>query len=262
MSNEVFRPLRGATRAQPAAALANTQHTANRLFQTSTMSALLDGVYDGDFTIDALLEHGDFGLGTFNALNGEMIVNDSDVHQLHAEGGVSDVPLDALTPFACVTFFKPEQRFELERPMTKAEFEALIDERIGNSNLIVAVRFTGIFEDVHTRTVFCQCKPYPKMLEVVAKQPTIRFGATSGTMLGFRTPIYMQGINVAGYHVHFLDMDAGKGGHVMDYKLHAGEVELAVISDVEIALPRNEAFAKADLNPADLHESIRIAEGE
>lgn len=233
----------------------------NKLYQTSTMSALLDAVYDGDTRIDDLLTHGDFGLGTFNALDGEMIVNECQVHQLKAEGKVAAVAPDALTPFACVTRFNPEQTFRLDQPMDKHDFEALVDERIGNPNLIAAVRFTGVFEDVHTRTVFCQCRPYPKMLDVVERQPTIRFGATRGLMLGFRTPSFFQGLNVAGYHLHFLDSEARRGGHMIDYRLLAGEVELAVISDIEISLPRTQAFGAADLTPADLHEAIRVAEG-
>lgn len=233
----------------------------NKLYQTSTMSALLDAVYDGETRIDELLAHGDFGLGTFNALDGEMIVNECQIHQLKGEGNVAAVADDALTPFACVTRFKAEQTFRLDQPMGKHDFEALVDERIGNPNLIAAVRFTGLFEDVHTRTVFCQCHPYPKMLDVVERQPTIRFGATRGLMLGFRTPSFLQGLNVAGYHLHFLDSEARRGGHMIDYRLLSGEVEIAVISDIEISLPRTRAFGAADLTPADLHEAIRVAEG-
>ena len=234
----------------------------NRLFQTSTMAALLDAVYDGEMTIEELLRHGNFGLGTFNALDGEMIINESTVHQFRADGHAGQVQPEQLTPFACVTYFEPEMSIAIDAPTSKKELERLVDEAVGNPNLFVAVRFTGTFDDIETRTVFCQCRPYPPMLDVVRLQPTQHFGATGGTMLGFRTPAYMQGINVAGYHLHFLDDEQKKGGHVTGYCARKGRLELAVISDVEIQLPRSQQFREANLSPDNIHEAIRIAEGE
>lgn len=234
---------------------------ANRLYQTSTMAALLDAVYDGETTLDEVLHHGNFGLGTFNALDGEMIVTDGVVRQFRAEGQATEVPGSLKTPFACVTYFEPEKTLNIDKPQTKETFEALVDQLLGNPNLFGAVRFTGQFERVDTRTVFCQCKPYPHMLDVVKKQPTLTMESVTGTMIGFRTPVYMQGVNVAGYHLHFLTEDQKRGGHVTEYRLVRGQLEVAVISDLEIQLPRTEQFAKANLNPEHLSEAIRIAEG-
>lgn len=234
---------------------------ANRLYQTSTMAALLDAVYDGETTLDELLQHGNFGLGTFNALDGEMIVTDGVVRQFRAEGLAAEVPGSLKTPFACVTYFEPEKTVTIDSPKTKETFEELVDNLLGNPNLFGAVRFTGEFQRVDTRTVFCQCKPYPHMLEVVKKQPTCTMENVMGTMIGFRTPVYMQGVNVAGYHLHFLSEDSKRGGHVTEYRLVRGKLEVASISDLEIQLPRTEQFAKADLNPESLSEAIRIAEG-
>jgi len=52
---------------------ARSHHT---LFQTSTIDALLEGEYDGDISFAELEERGDFGLGTLEALDGEMIALD------------------------------------------------------------------------------------------------------------------------------------------------------------------------------------------
>ncbi|OUJ03661.1 acetolactate decarboxylase [Acetobacter cibinongensis] len=234
---------------------------ANRLYQTSTMAVLLDAVYDGETTLDELLQHGNFGLGTFNALDGEMIVTDGVARQFRAEGVAAEVPGSLKTPFACVTYFEPEQTVSIDEPLDKAAFEALVDRLVGNSNLFAALRFTGLCEKVDTRTVFCQCHPYPPMLEVVKKQPTLTLNAVQGTMIGFRTPAYMQGINVAGYHVHFLTEDQKRGGHVTEYKVTRGTLEVATISDVDIRLPRTQQFAKANLSPDHLHQAIQEAEG-
>src|ERR1700756_3797056 len=131
------------------------------------MAALLDAVYDGEMSVDELLSRGNFGLGTFNALDGEMIVDGGVVHQFRADGQAGAVPGDLRTPFACVTHFEPEFTVALDRPREKAELEVLVDGLVGNPNLFVALRFVGWFEAVETRTVFCQCRPYPPMLEVV-----------------------------------------------------------------------------------------------
>ncbi len=64
----------------------SAQQPDNVLYQTSLMSALLSGVYEGNTTIADLLTHGDFGLGTFNELDGELIAFSSEVYQLRADG--------------------------------------------------------------------------------------------------------------------------------------------------------------------------------
>lgn len=233
----------------------------NRLYQTSTMSALLDAVYDGETTLDELLQHGNLGLGTFNALDGEMIVSEGVVHQFRSGGLAEAVPGSLKTPFACVTYFEPEKTVSIDSPMGKIEFEKLVDSLIGNNNLFASIRFRGTMKRVDTRTVFCQCQPYPHMLEVVKKQPTFTMENVNGTVVGFRTPIYMQGVNVAGYHLHFLSEDQTKGGHITDYVVQSGKLEVASISDLEVALPRTKQFAEANLNPESLNEAIKQAEG-
>src|SRR5207249_10961718 len=77
------------------------------LVQYSTINALLTGVYDGDMTFGELRRHGDFGLGTFNALDGEMIALDGRYYQITADGAVKPVRDDVRTPFAVVTHFYP-----------------------------------------------------------------------------------------------------------------------------------------------------------
>ena len=233
----------------------------NRLYQTSTMTALLCAVYDGETTMAQLLEHGDFGIGTFDALDGELILLDGVVRQFRDEGQAAEVSPDTRTPFACATFFEPEQTVRIDRPLSKHEFEQLVDRMVGNDNLFAALRITGTFEDMETRTVFRQFHPYPPMLDVVKLQPTLKLGFSSGVLMGFRTPQYMQGVNVAGYHLHFLTSDKQRGGHVLNYRVLEGTLEVATMSDLEVDLPRSKAFAQADLNPADLHAAILVAEG-
>jgi acetolactate decarboxylase len=70
------------------------------LFQASTIGALLDGAYDGDVTFAELAEHGDLGLGTLNALDGEMIALDGRFYRADASGTIREVDPGERTPFA------------------------------------------------------------------------------------------------------------------------------------------------------------------
>lgn len=44
----------------------------SRIGEITGLSALLQGDYDGEITYGELKKYGDFGLGTFNSLDGEM----------------------------------------------------------------------------------------------------------------------------------------------------------------------------------------------
>jgi ABC-type antimicrobial peptide transport system permease subunit len=81
------------------------------LFQTSTINALLEGVYDGDTDINTLSKHGDLGIGTFNALDGEMIVLNGTFYQIKSDGKAYVVSNQTKTPFAAVTHFASDQMF-------------------------------------------------------------------------------------------------------------------------------------------------------
>jgi acetolactate decarboxylase len=233
----------------------------DEVYQSSTMGALLAGVYDGDVTVRELLRHGDFGLGTFNALDGEMMVLDGVCYQLRADGSATVAAAEELSPFAVLTWFHADHTIAVSAPSDTAALKATIDERVQSTNLIVALRITGEFSDIHTRTVIAQHKPYRPFTEATKDQHEVRFTNLSGTLAGFRTPDYEQGIAVAGYHMHFIDNDRSHGGHALNYRLNRGRVEVCVRSEMHLSLQRTEQFLRADLNPADVDSQIRQTEG-
>ena len=225
------------------------------------MGALLAGVYDGNVAVRELLRHGDFGLGTFNALDGEMMVLDGVCYQLRGDGSASVAAPEELSPFAVLTWFHADHTIAVSAPSDAAALKATIDERVQSTNLIVALRITGEFGDVHTRTVIAQDKPYRPFTEATKDQHEVRFTNLSGTLAGFRTPDYEQGIAVAGYHMHFINDDRSHGGHALNYRLNRGQIEVCVRSELHLSLQRTEQFLRADLNPADLDSQIRETEG-
>jgi acetolactate decarboxylase len=233
----------------------------SEIYQTSLMSALIDGVYDGSVTIAELLEHGDFGLGTFNDLDGELVAFDSEVHQLREDGSARVARMDQKTPFAVMTHFRPTISGQLTTMLEKVDVQELIDKMVGSSNLFCAFRINGRFERVETRTVPRQTKPYRPMLQAIENQPVFTFENTSGTLVGFRCPPYVQGINVAGFHVHYITDDRKGGGHVLDYRLLEGKLELARISKLKIDLPHTDSFQQATLHSDEMSAAIEAAEG-
>lgn len=236
-------------------------HSAEKvIYQTSLMSALLHGVYDGATTVADLLTRGDFGLGTFNQLDGELVAFDREVYQLRADGSARPAHPEQQSPFAVMTFFTPEYEHHFSQTASREAVHRVIDSVITSDNHFCALRISGEFTAVQTRTVPCQCRPYRSMPEVLGNQPVFAFRQQAGELIGFRTPQYMQGINVAGYHEHFITRDRQGGGHILDYELATGTLTFGAISKLVIDLPQDRDFLQANLNPDNLDEAIRSVE--
>jgi acetolactate decarboxylase len=238
----------------------SNDHRAGELYQTSLMSALMAGIYEGETTYGEIREHGDFGLGTFNDLDGEMVGFDGTFYQLRADGSARPVTANQKTPFAVVTFFRPEQELDVEQPMTKSDLLAMV-EKATDANLFSAVRVDGRFDDVRTRTVQRQARPFPPLTEAAKHQAEKVFTNVEGTLAGFRTPPYAQGLGVAGFHLHFLQQDKQAGGHALDYRLRAGKVQICTVHILQVELPTSAEFLKTNFEDQALNEKIKAAEG-
>ena len=85
----------------------------NTIFQISTSGALVEGIFSGAISVAELMKHGDFGIGTFEDLDGEMVALDGKLYQARGDGTVTIAAQTAQVPFAVVTNFKPEQIVKL-----------------------------------------------------------------------------------------------------------------------------------------------------
>ena len=228
------------------------------LYQTCTVSALQEGVYDGEMTLAEVAAHGNLGLGTFNALDGEMVVVDGTVYQVRADGKVYRPPPEARTPFAAVTHFEADRWADADGPIGYADLKVLVDRIAGVRNVPLAVRIDGRFRYVKTRSVPRQTKPYPRLAEVAKRQPTFEFRDVAGTLVGFRLPPFVEGLNVPGYHLHFLTDDRSAGGHVLDVTVEAVTIAVDVTPALHVALPTGGAFTEVDLGRDTAGELRRI----
>ena len=212
-------------------------HPAHELFQTSTVRALLDGAYEGDVTIRQLLEHGDLGLGTLNGLDGELIVLDGEVWKAELDCGLTKVAPEARTPYAVVAEFSPGPPTELTGPIAAEGLEEWLTRAGRVTDRPDAVRIDGSFESVHVRSVPKQRKPYPPLAEAIAHQHVLELQDVAGSMVGFRFPDALDGIEMTGFHLHFATDDRAWGGHVLSYRAARATVLIDEASDLHVELP-------------------------
>jgi len=230
------------------------------LFQTSTIDSLLDGNYEGDISFAELEAHGDFGLGTFDALDGEMVALDGDFYQVRADGRAYPVDAKTKTPFAVVTFFEPTLSETLDA-VNLADLCELVDRISGDATVCCGVRIDGHFDHVRTRSVPRQRKPYLPLVEVVQNQPVFELHDVRGSLAGFRFPDYAQGLNVAGYHFHFITQDRSAGGHVLECRLATGELHVDQEADLRVELPPDVSLPTPDQSTARKETIDRIEKG-
>jgi acetolactate decarboxylase len=231
------------------------------LYVYSTLNALLAGAYDGELTMRSLHSKGDFGLGTFNRLDGEMIAVDGVFYHARADGSVTIAAPEERSPLAYLTRFHAERTQRVETPLKLAELETWLDGQLGNPNLFYAVRIEGEFEAVSVRAIAAQSKPYKPLAELVATQSVHEYSTVRGTLIGLRSPAFSKGIGVPGYHWHFLSADRQHGGHVLALTLTAGSAQVESIARMNLELPTSEGFAHAD-QTKDRSQETRLVEGK
>ena len=238
----------------------HAEREAHVLFQASTIGALLEGAYDGDLSFAELAEHGDLGLGTLNGLDGEMIALEGCFYRADVDGNVSEVDAAGRTPFAVVARFKPTIDARVEGPLGHGDLLARLDELTPPGAASCAIRLDGRFDLVRARSVPRQHPPYRPLTEVVAEQHVFELRDVAGTMLGFRFPDYVEGIEVGGYHLHFISEDRARGGHVLGSRCsQALRARLDPSSELHVELPPGVELADPDLASA-THDAVEAVE--
>ena len=218
------------------------------LVQISTIDAILSGVYDGVVDFGTLKKYGDFGIGTFEGLDGEMLGFDGNFYQVKADGIVYTVPDSLATPFACVTFFDTDREEKLPEGTNYEQLQDFLDEALPTGNIFHAIKIERTFSYMKTRSVPVQEKPYPPLVEVTQNQPIFEFNDVEGTIVGFRSPAYVAGVNVPGYHLHFLTKSMDSGGHVLEFEIVEAVASIDYTSEFLMILPGDDSdFYEVDL---------------
>lgn len=232
------------------------------LFQASTIGALLEGAYEGDLSFAELAERGDLGLGTLDHLDGEMIALDGEFLRADVDGRLSQIGPEERTPFAVVTRFESSVDVRLpDEELAHAGLLERLDALVPAGASSCAIRLDGSFGLIRARSVPRQEPPYRPLTEVVADQHVFELADVEGTMVGFRFPTYVEGIEVAGYHLHFTSADRSRGGHVLDTRSRGLRARLDPSNDLHIELPPRVELGDPGL-AAETHEAVLRVESE
>ncbi|MCP1716001.1 acetolactate decarboxylase [Methanocalculus alkaliphilus] len=228
------------------------------LYQVSTIEALLESVYDGVIPVGDLVWYGDTGIGTFDSLDGELILVDGIVYQARGDGSVRVAPSDLLTPLAMVSFFDPDIILTGASTSGYAAFEDLVDAEVRSGNLIYMIRIDGYFSSLTVRAPHRQERPYPRLVDALADQYIATHTNVSGTAVGTLLPEYMGGLNVPGYHLHFISDDRTIGGHIVDFSLEDATILLDETPRFMMLLPSEGGFIEAELGRDLSHELAAV----
>jgi acetolactate decarboxylase len=214
------------------------------LFQVSTLAALDNGVEEGETTFGELKQHGSFGIGTFNGVDGEMVMLDGNAYQIRMDG-VAYLADDSLkTPFAFVTFFEPDKTASLGKAENYGQLKQFLDKQIPTKNIFYAIKIEGLFKYIKVRTVPKQTRPFPPLAEIFKHEAVFELHDVRGTLVGFCCPGFLrfgeepyEAINFPGYHFHFVTEDKKAGGHLYECDLEDAHIQIDYTPAFYLALP-------------------------
>jgi acetolactate decarboxylase len=213
--------------------------------QVGTITALSAGSYDGLVPVADLAAEGDLGLGTFDALDGEMIVLDGTVWQVPVDGVPVEAPEAETTPFAQVVAFHPTTTVDVDDATSCDDLGSRIDEELGDKpHPMVALSVEATFSALEIRSEPAQDEPYRPLSDVIDDdQVTFDLEDVTGAMVGFRTSDDLESVSPPGYHFHMLTDDRAHGGHVLSCTVSAATVEIDLVAGLDLTLggPAEEA---------------------
>ncbi|MFH0854965.1 MAG: acetolactate decarboxylase [Candidatus Omnitrophota bacterium] len=210
------------------------------IYQYSTSYAFTSGSYDGRLSVGELKGHGNFGIGTFNGIDGELILIDGACYQAKPGGGINRASDKLEVPFAVVDFFSPStEAVHYDSLNNYTELKEYLDSLIPDKNSIFAIKIEGVFASVKVRSFMKQDKPYQPFSKVAKTQAVSGFADIKGILVGFYFPAYMKRLNFSGYHFHFISRDKNSGGHLLDCSLSQGIVRIQKMGNFFMALPDN-----------------------
>lgn len=227
------------------------------LYQYSTMAALMGGAFSGTTTVENLLQHGDFGIGTFEGVDGEMIILDGEVYKTDSSGISTLQPSNATSPFANITKFSTNFK-----KLATTSFKNLNNDlsEYLNPNYFYAIKITGVFNKIDTRSPKKHEKPYPTLLEILKTQSIFNYKDSKGTIVGFFSPEYTQGVGVGGFHLHYISDNRTQGGHIFNFDIKNATIEVSKPLNFKLELPQSDEYKAVNINLKTLHKEVHDAE--
>lgn len=234
----------------------------NKLFQVATIYALEFGIFEGDYSYKDLMQKGTLGIGTFTAVDGEMVAIDGQYYQSRPNCHLRPVSAKWIAPFAEVIHFQPTLTVPLNNLGNYHALGQWILEKFPNQNMPYAIRIDGTFSAIKLRSLTKQAPPYPNLLIASKTQGVLELKNIRGSAVGFWFPHYWEGIGMPGFHLHFASADRKFGGHVLEISVAQAQAQLEPIQNVQVYLPKSPLFTAAHLPaPSTLEKDLLEVEG-
>ncbi|HVI44652.1 MAG TPA: acetolactate decarboxylase [Chitinophaga sp.] len=238
----------------------SAEKTGGTLFQAGVASAFIGGLYHAVYSYPQLKQHGDFGLGAPDKLDGEIVMLNGKIYQTQYTGRTFEVKDTGSTSLAMVTFFKNKQRIIVPYAMNKNELFRYLDSTLQHPNTIYAIHINGAFDSVKTRAFPPPPQPWQPLASMLGSQHFFTFPHVTGDLVGYRLPLYLEALSIHGYHFHFLSSDKNHGGHIIDVIVRKGTViEIDPLNGFSLAIPGSENFDRYNFE-TDRKEELKSVE--
>jgi acetolactate decarboxylase len=231
------------------------------LFQVALLQNLTQGDYAGSVDAKTLKQRGDTGIGTFDGLNGELIMVDGTIYRAAGDGSVEAIKDEETIPFADVTFFDEDETEELSNVDSFESLLSLLDQRVEElgANHFYVVRIHGHFSEMNVRSEYAQSEPYEPLAKVLETDQTFfDYQDIDGTAVGLYCPSYMDGINTPGWHLHFVSDDHQKGGHIIGMSIDKADLSWDRTQGFQMLLPDSQRFMEYNFNTDQTEEIEKV----
>lgn len=230
-----------------------------KIYQFSSINALVGGVFDGLFSVYDIKQKGNFGLGCTITLKGELIINDSNFFEAAGRQNLRVMKEEEHLPFAQITTFKADRIIEIDH-INKTNLYDHLAQHTLLDNIFLAIKIEGVFNTIKIRRPDDTGKVYPSLSDLSAGQLVDNITDISGQLIGFWTPKFFQNISVEGFHFHFIDIEKRIGGHVLDFSIDKARISYEVKNMINIELSENESYLRHDLNIDNIVDIIKKVE--
>ncbi len=227
----------------------------------SIAKSLLNSNLDGNTSIEEVKNSGNFGLYTLNGLDGEGILLDGVPYVANGDSIIKIAPQNSKAPFAMTTNFLCKKTIEIKTPQSYNELKTQIDNTVPTPNIFYAIKIDGTFKNIRFRSIHKIEKPYPSMKEIAKLDSKFELSNVQGTLVGFRSPSFVNEISVSGFHFHFIDDDKKRGGHVLDFEIESGKIEIDHKHNFNVKLDNSKDFYDTDLSKSTDQLMKKIEQG-
>ncbi|MCF6269386.1 MAG: acetolactate decarboxylase [Melioribacteraceae bacterium] len=206
------------------------------IYQYSSKNILLENDYVGDLTVGEIKRKGNFGLGTFNMFDGELVFYETNVYQAKTDGTINEMPNDKLSPYVVTKFFEADTTITFPNNISLDSLKAILLPIVENTNTPLAIKIDAKFKTLKSRSIDKVDNESIELTEIIANQTEFDFTNVKGTVIGFWYPQYFDGVNFPGFHFHVLLDDLSGGGHLLDCTFENLNIEIDFASGVIVDL--------------------------